>query len=70
MPVAENKGGGEPTVEKVTFDEDNVEPGFHVTKGNEHIAGPYETVEDAQMFIDGHLGGDKAFKVAEVAAAE
>jgi hypothetical protein len=28
--------------------------GFHVMCGNEHLAGPYNTLEDAHAFIDGH----------------
>lgn len=44
-----------------------LDPGFHVYQGADHNSGPYATAEDAQAFIDSHLGGKG--KVVEIEAS-
>lgn len=46
-------------------------PGFHVVGADGDLFGTYETAEDAQAFIDGHLAPQKCkAKVVEGTAEE
>lgn len=38
------------------------QPGYHAYTGNKHNSGPYQSEEDAQSFIDGHLDGKGTIK--------
>lgn len=64
MPRNTNETTDESEVERKP---EPTETGYYVYRGDELLAGPYLTEDDAQAFVDGHAEGKGDVRFVEVA---